>query len=86
MELSYITYPGLFVRVKNYLGWIKKHAASGTCAKKVQAKKTKKTKKRKKKPRRKKKKKSGRKKKKKSGSKKRKKYGREKKKKRRKNY
>ena len=54
------SYPGLYVRVKNYLGWIKKHAASGACAKIVQAKIT--TKK-KKKPRRKKKKKCGRKKK-----------------------
>ena len=26
------------MRVKNYLGWIKKHAASGACAKKVKAK------------------------------------------------
>ena len=50
------SYPGLYVRVKNYLGWIKKHAASGACAKIVQAKIT--TKK-KKKPRRKKKKKCG---------------------------
>merc|ERR1711974_515016 len=25
--------PGLYVRVKNYLAWIKKHAASGACVK-----------------------------------------------------
>ena len=43
------TSPGLYVRVKNYLAWIKKHAASGKCGKKKKKKKSKKKKKKKKK-------------------------------------
>merc|ERR550519_1429556 len=38
-------HPGLYVRVKNYLAWIKKHAASGACIK-TTPKKKKSTKKR----------------------------------------
>merc|ERR1719234_23029 len=52
-------FSGLYVRVKNYLAWIKKHAASGACGKKTSKKKRKKTnkkKRRKKKKKRKKKK------------------------------
>ena len=47
---------GLYVRVKNYLAWIKKHAASGACVK-TPVKKKKSTRRRKKKPRKKKRKK-----------------------------
>ena len=62
---------GLYVRVKNYLGWIKKHAASGTCGKKRKSKKSSKKKKKKRKRRRKKSKKKKRKKKKKKRKRKR---------------
>ena len=53
-------FSGLYVRVKNYLAWIKKHAASGACEKSPKQKKTskKKRKKRYKKKKRRKKKKS----------------------------
>ena len=45
---------GLYVRVKNYLAWIKNHAASGACVKKSSKKKKKKSKKKKKKKKKKK--------------------------------
>ena len=44
---------GIYVRVKNYLAWIQKHAASGACVK-TPPKKKKSTKKRKKKSKKKK--------------------------------
>ena len=58
-------FSGLYVRVKNYLEWIKKHAASGACEKSPQQKKTSTRRKRKKKYKKKKRKKKKKKKKKK---------------------
>ena len=70
-HLDQPTSPGLYVRVKNYLAWIKKHAASGACVKATPKKKksTKKRKTKSKKKKEKKKKRRGKRKKKKSGRK-----------------
>ena len=46
LHIGTIYYSGLYVRVKNYLGWIKKHAASGACGKTRKKKKKKYRKKR----------------------------------------
>ena len=57
-DIQPTNFSGLYVRVKNYLAWIKKHAASGSCGKrqkKKTKKKSKKKKRRKKKKRKKKK-------------------------------
>ena len=59
-DIQPTNFSGLYVRVKNYLAWIKKHAASGACEKSPKQKKTSKKKRKKrykKKKRRKKKKK-----------------------------